>query len=131
MVRQWRLVFQAIEFVGIVRHPSSVAESLCNRPSFPMTFDQGVHLWFVYNRILLREYLRSPFPIVSFDWPDEAIVRAFDALNRRLRLEPIECGQSFFEPSLRRFSDHRGQPLPGYVVALYDDLSSIAESSRA
>lgn len=129
MVRQWREVFQAIEFVGIFRHPFSVAESLGDRPSFPITFDHGLELWCVYNRILLEEHRRNPFPILSFDWSNEKLVRAFDALNLRLRLRPVERGDSFFDSSLRRFDPRRHQPLSGCLAALYNQLSSISESS--
>src|SRR6266481_5618996 len=58
MVRQWREIFRSIEFVGIFRHPFSVAKSLCERPSFPITFEQGLELWLTYNRILLEEHRR-------------------------------------------------------------------------
>ena len=61
----WLELIPHLERVGIFRHPLSVAQSLAARNKFPT--EKSLKIWFRYNSLLLREYQRQPFPIISFD----------------------------------------------------------------
>jgi len=66
-----------LQRVGVIRNPVSVRRSLARRaaerpqrhPTF--TDEQWEDLWARYNRALLDEHRKSPFPIVDFDRHEE------------------------------------------------------------
>ena len=64
----------------------AVAQSLASRPAMPVTIEEGLNMWYQYNRELLREYQRKPFPVVCFDWSEERFHHALDALHQQLGL---------------------------------------------
>ena len=70
VVEGWKQVFPEIQFVGVVRHPNAVAQSLQKRGDMPSA--RALALWYAYNRVLLKEYRKRPFPILCFD-EDEAV----------------------------------------------------------
>ena len=90
--------FLDTRFVGTVRYPYSVAQSLVKRnPN--ILFDQGLKLWFDYNSRMLSLYREEPFPIVNFDWETEKYKRAIKGLAGYLGLN--SAVEDFFEDSLK------------------------------
>ncbi|MFO1418698.1 MAG: tetratricopeptide repeat protein [Methylotetracoccus sp.] len=80
----WREAVPNPRRIGIFRDPIAVAVSLYVRSRKPL--GEGLALWLRYNRELLTEYDRSPFPILCFDLPAAAFEAQLDrALNE-------ECG---------------------------------------
>lgn len=91
-------------WIGVIRNPVAVRSSLerrareRGRPSLDAAGWEA--LWRRYNRILLAELDRSPFPVIDFDRPDDLDVQvraalAFYGLNAIAR-------RTFFEPELVR-----------------------------
>ncbi len=128
----WLEALPGMEFIGVVRHPLSVARSLRDRPRGPM-LEEGVRLWTIYNARLLDYWERFKFPIVSFDSSAGRLQASLADVTRGLQLPdpPEEPGAQFFDPGLKH------QPVPdkddpdaglldGATVALYERLSAIA-----
>ena len=63
----WHTLVPDMEFVGIYRHPMAVAQSLASRPAMPVSIEEGLDMWYMYNTELLREFRRNPFPVLCFD----------------------------------------------------------------
>lgn len=63
--------------IGVIRNPVAVSKSLAHRARErphrhpQLSLGQWEEVWVIYNRALLAEHRRSPFPIVDFDCPDE------------------------------------------------------------
>ena len=95
--------------IGVFRNPVAVRRSLeqrareLGRPS--LSADKWEALWRYYNRILLEELQRSPFPVIDFDRPDafEAQVRAALAFYG----VESQSGPAFFDPALTAEGDPR------------------------
>ena len=56
-----------INYIGIIRSPISVANSLYKRKMFINNIEQGLSLWRAYNERLLAYRESKFFPIVNFD----------------------------------------------------------------
>jgi len=91
-------------WIGVIRNPVAVRSSLERRArerGRPTLDSAGWEaLWCQYNRILLAELERSPFPVVDFDRPDnlDEQVRATLAFYG---LDAV-AERTFFEPELVR-----------------------------
>jgi hypothetical protein len=119
-------------WIGVVRNPVAVRRSLerrareRGRPTLDAAACEA--LWWHYNRILLAELERAPFPVVDFDRSDdfEAQVRA------ALAFYGLESGageEAFFEPGLvceRVDAGWRGEVLSPEAVELWERLASAA-----
>jgi hypothetical protein len=121
--------------IGVIRNPVSVRRSLARRAAErphrhpQLSSRQWEELWAVYNRALLAEHRRSPFPVVDFDRHDE--------LDRQVALAlgfwDLETGgdSAFFD---RRLIEHghdgswRSEAESPEALELWDVLSAIADS---
>jgi hypothetical protein len=92
--------------IGVIRNPVAVRESLAlrarERPHRhpQLSPREWEDVWVVYNRALLAEHRRRPFPVIDFDRPDEMDARVAAALER-WSIERAD-GSEFFEPALAR-----------------------------
>jgi len=117
--------------IGVIRNPVAVRESLERRAHerprrHPQLTAAGWdELWVVYNRALLAEHRRQPFPIIDFDRSNDldAQVRAALVFHDR---RP-SAGSGFFEPELA------GQPADDWrsrssseALDLWDTLVALA-----
>lgn len=59
------LFFEEPLLVGTFRNPSSVAESLFRRNKIPSKLAHN--LWRTYNKKLIDEHTKNPFPLIQFD----------------------------------------------------------------
>jgi hypothetical protein len=91
-------------WIGVIRNPVAVRSSLERRArerGRPGLDGAGWEaLWRRYNRILLAELERSPFPVIDFDRPDDLdgqvrAALAFYGLD-------VVAGRTFFDPELVR-----------------------------
>ncbi|HSC76577.1 MAG TPA: sulfotransferase [Pseudomonadales bacterium] len=122
----WHQLVPDMEFVGIYRHPMAVAQSLASRPAMPVSIEEGLNMWYMYNRELLREYQRHAFPIVCFDWSEEHFHRALDVLHAQLGLRPIPPEERFYTSELHKQSADQAADLPPHIRTLYEQLEQIA-----
>jgi hypothetical protein len=120
--------------IGVIRNPVSVRESLERRARErgkrhpQLSAPAWEELWLTYNRALLAELERSPFPVVDFDRHDELDAQVGAALAFH-GLEP--SGEShFFEQELvgRRADDWRSRVRSSETVELWDALAERAAS---
>lgn len=119
----WQTLVPAMRYVGIFRHPDSVASSLHGRSG--MSRDDALHLWYHYNSILLSQHQRAPFPVLSFDWDE---TQFHDELGRAIEflgLPPNNDSEHFFSNSLRSHSNQSYEDLPEHILALYKQLQAL------
>lgn len=118
--------------IGVFRNPVDVTRSLqarANARGEPLELldDERCHaLWSHYNRLLLAEHERAPFPLLNFDEAESFVPRTIAAL----RAHGIEASEppGYFEPHLttNRTADWR-DAVEEPVAALYDQLVERAE----
>ena len=118
--------------IGVIRNPVSAGRSLARRAAErprrhpQLSACEWENVWGVYNRALLAEHRRSPFPVIDFD-------RGYD-LERQvahaLRFWGLEAGggSTFFERDLvgKPSGDWRAEASSGAALELWDSLSAIA-----
>ncbi len=95
----WEAGLRHINVVGTFRHPLSVAQSLRQRSG--MRVEQGLELWRIYNRKLLKVWQRQPFPLISFDVPPDEYSEAICRASAQLRIQQPLGDSSFFDRNLR------------------------------
>jgi hypothetical protein len=119
--------------IGVIRNPVAVRESLAlrarERPhKHPqLSARQWEDVWVVYNRALLAEHRRRPFPVIDFDRPGEVDARVAAALER-WSVERAD-GSEFFEPALVRQgadSDWAAQVQSPEALELWRALARLA-----
>ena len=118
-------------WIGVVRNPVAVRLSLerrareRGRPSLDAPGWEA--LWCHYNRILLAELERAPFPVVDFDRADELDAQIRAALS--FYGFEAEAERTFFEPALvheRTDAGWRDRALLPESVALWERLAGRA-----
>lgn len=123
----WRESGVDFKFIGTIRHPLPVAESLQNRSGRPLS--EGFALWLAYNRCMLALHEESSFPVLSFDAPDDLYLDQVRQVVSQLGLDSEDSKDPFFEGDLRRRFEPGKSPeveLPAEVANLYRRLSEIA-----
>ncbi len=138
----WQEKIDNLQLVGTFRHPLKVALSLYQRDK--KTLQEGLSLWIHYNKILLEEYQKSPFPIICFDVPQEKyfaqLKQVINTLNQQfegLNLE-AELATQFYDSKLihqekiaisptelNQLSDENYQNLLTQADKLYQQLIEI------
>jgi hypothetical protein len=119
----WQERLANLQFVGTLRHPRHVVESLCRREGGSM--DHWFDLWVNYNERMLALYDSAPFPIVSFDLGEEAYRRSLMVVAGGLGLKTPAC-TTFFDPALRHYRMSSPCLLPERVSRVYNSLCKIA-----
>jgi hypothetical protein len=113
-------------FIGIFRHPLSVASSLIRRNSDDFTQESALQLWHAYNLQLLNLYRRSAFPILCFDWSESVFHTALDKALLKIGLNPALNGERFYTPELVH-KVNTAATLPWKISRLYNKLRNISE----
>ncbi|HQQ62909.1 MAG TPA: sulfotransferase [Pseudomonadales bacterium] len=126
VLQGWRKLVPEMEFIGIYRHPMAVAQSLHSRRALPVSIEEGLQMWYNYNRELLRQYRRHPFPILCFDWSEERFHQRLDQLHRQLGLKPVPHEDRFYTRDLHKQTADSTASLPAHVRKLYEQLESIS-----
>jgi len=124
LLQGWKQMIPDIEFVGIFRHPMAVAQSLNSRPALPISIEQGLQMWLVYNRALLKQYEQKPFPLLCFDWSEEAFHQHLNELHTELKLKPISPDQRFYTEELHKQKIETAISLPTEINDLYLNLKN-------
>lgn len=120
----WKKLAPRIEFVGIFRHPNAVAASLERRSK--MARKDALDLWYKYNKCLLQEYRRSPFPILCFDYPEQEFQHILGGVIEALGLQGPLADERFYSSGLKNFDHQSGARLPLKVWHLYRRLRAIS-----
>ncbi len=121
--------------IGVIRNPVAVRRSLARRAAerphrHPrLSAREWEELWVVYNRALLAEHRREPFPVIDFDRHDELPRQVAVALA----FWDLEAGadSAFFDRELieqGRAGDWRSEAESPDAVELWDVLFGIAGS---
>jgi hypothetical protein len=126
----WKHMAPSIEFIGVFRHPISVAQSLNSRSGGQMSIAAATSLWYQYNKRLLKEYRRAAFPLLCFDWDEETFHSRLDEAVGTLGFDNIDSPERFFNNDLVQNREFKKQKLPWHVRRLYKQLCKIAESQR-
>jgi hypothetical protein len=120
--------------IGVIRNPVAVRESLerraRERPRRHPQLSAGEwdELWLVYNRALLDEHRRRPFPVIDFERHGDLDSQVRAALTFH-GLEP-SVESAFFDPQLlgQGADDWRAQIRSGETLELWDTLAALAVS---
>jgi hypothetical protein len=126
LLKGWKKLVPDIEFVGIYRHPMAVSQSLNKRPAMPVSIEEGLAMWYDYNKALLKQYRRQPFPLLCFDWHEDKFHHQLDRLHAQLGLAPIPATERFYTRDLHKQVADTTASLPPKVRALYEQLEEIA-----
>ena len=120
----WKSLFPQMRFIGIFRHPLAVARSLQNRSGMPL--EQGLELWYQYNRRLLREYREQPFPVLCFDADQTEFQHKLHTVLADMGFDADEWRGEFYDENLR--SAHRDSEgeMPWRTRRLYRKLQRLA-----
>jgi len=121
---QWKAMIDNLQFIGIFRHPMAVASSLNKRGKIPL--EDGVQLWYDYNKRLLKEYKKKPFPLLCFDWDERTLQKKLNQAASDLDLGNIPKGEEFFSAKLRHHDFSNTNDLPWKVRRLYQKLQKLA-----
>jgi len=122
----WQQAAVELQYVGIFRHPRSVARSLSHRSGGRMTEDDGFKLWLKYNKILYAAYRRQPFPILCFDWEEQKFHDKLDKVIAGLGLQAGTDTQRFYTKDLMTFEGGLWDGVPWRVRRLYRKLADAA-----
>ncbi len=117
----WLPLLPKARLIGTYRHPVAVAESLRTRNKMPL--EEGIELWYAYNRRLVEWHKRRRFPIISFDVYGDRYLSQFERLCAELNLRYEEAKARGFY--CQGFVNHRpvpDYPLPDHVRRLYEYL---------
>jgi hypothetical protein len=119
-------------WIGVIRNPVAVRASLERRArergGRPLDAFGWEALWRHYNRILLAELGRTPFPVVDFDRADELDAQIRTALS--CYGFDAEGERTFFESALvheRTDAGWRDRALSPESIALWERLVDQAE----
>jgi hypothetical protein len=118
-------------WIGVIRNPVAVRESLerreVNRGRAAVGADGWEALWCHYNRLLLEELERDPFPVIDFDRSDDLDAQVRAALAH-YGIEPRGEG-GFLDTELvhqRGDDDWRWQVLVPESIELWERLAAYA-----
>jgi hypothetical protein len=129
-IELWRDVDPAP--IGVIRNPVVVRRSLEHRARErgerhpQLSSEEWERLWLTYNRALLEEHHRQPFPVVDFE-RDQQLDEQVRAALRFWGVEP--AGESsFFEGTLvsEGADDWRSEVTAAEALSLWDELAALA-----
>ena len=99
----WQAGISNLHFIGSFRNPIKVAMSLYQRSLGSIPLRKGIDIWLHYNRILLEEWEKSPFPLICFDLSREEYLKQLESivsyLSKYKNLD-IEEAKKFYETTL-------------------------------
>ena len=124
----WERAFDGdYQRIGIFRHPLAVAASLGFREgSQVMPEERALEIWTVYNRRLVQEHRRRPFPLLCFDWPEELFHERLNREHEALGLPPVAQDNRFYNAGLKNYDSRDKSIIPWKQRRLYSKLLSLA-----
>lgn len=122
LLHGWEKLTPNIEYVGIFRHPLSVAQSLNSRPALPISIEEGLQMWLGYNQALLKAHQKKNFPLFCFDWSEDEFHQKLNYLHSDLQLNAVDDEQRFYSADLHKQRAEEKTALPPAVTELYQAL---------
>jgi hypothetical protein len=118
--------------IGVIRNPVAVRESLERRAHErprrhpQLSAAEWDELWLIYNRALLAEHRRQPFPVIDFERHDDLDPQVRAALAF-YGLDP-SAESGFFDPQLldNGADDWRSRVGSNEALELWDTLAALA-----
>ncbi|MBI5063617.1 MAG: sulfotransferase family protein [Desulfatitalea sp.] len=127
----WKILIPDIQIVGIFRHPVPVVQSLMNRGvGIGLENEKVFDLWCHYNRIIVTEYHKRPFPVFSFDWNADIFHNKLNELLSSLQLSRIDHRDGFFAPDLVHYTQMQDARISKECRQLYQDLQAISSQPQ-
>lgn len=111
-------------FIGTLRNPGAVAQSLYNRGKMPQ--GEAFNLWYQYNKALLSWHEKFYFDIVNFNLEPDAYQQSVTKALQGLGIAHPAKDFHFFDSSLRHADIDDSQRLPSNVENLYRKLLEIS-----
>lgn len=115
----WQNNLPAHQFVGTLRHPTAVVNSLFARNKINKI--DGYNLWERYNKQLLNFYNQTTFPIANFDESKQTYVDKIYVLAERLKLN-VNLNLDFFDASLKHQTNYKLSDCPAHLLPLYKKI---------
>jgi hypothetical protein len=122
-INEWKRLVPDMQFIGIFRHPLAVATSLNRRGE--ISVEQGLLLWYHYNKLLLKQYRKSKFPLLCFDWEQDEFEQKLTQAALDLGLKKI-TNNDFYTKSLRHHEHSSNSELPWRTKRLYQKLKKLS-----
>lgn len=122
LLNDWKkLTGYNYQLIGTFRHPIAVAQSLYQRNQLPL--EQGVQLWIDYNKILVEEHQKNPFPIIHFKLVDiQKYRKNIIRLAKEMGLKPNYWKLFFFIKSKLEHNQYDDIEIPSNCIDLYQYL---------
>ncbi|MFT4520965.1 MAG: hypothetical protein ACI9JM_003375 [Halioglobus sp.] len=119
----WKTLVPDLEFVGIFRHPNSVARSLEKRSS--KVWEETWDLWHKYNTIMLQEYKKNKFPILDFDDHESILDEKIFHVAGQMGLNEDSGEQKFYSSELKSSVDLVSRTPPWRIRRLHKRLKKV------
>lgn len=116
----WLKLCPDIVFVGIFRHPASVAGSLAGRGGHSLK--ESFSLWKTYNKQLLKAHHTHQFPLMNFDWDPQLFNDRSLELARAIGLDSDRSAAEFYSHELRSHDSEKDTRLPWGMRRTYQSL---------
>ena len=100
MLEHWAQVIEYPLRIGIFRHPYLVAKSINKRGSGIISIEEGLNLWFLYNKKLLQEHKQNPFPLIYFDTDQDNFQHQVRLAIDKLGLNQLSNEMNFYAEEL-------------------------------
>ena len=126
LLDEWRRqVPDGLVRVGIYRHPRAVHRSLESRKKrfIPR---RSFRVWRAYNRRLVAEHRREPFPLLRFDVDSDVLFAGLVDAAAAVGLDASGDPSEFFDPSLVHNRDASAEPVPWRCRSLWAYLEDQA-----
>ena len=124
-LKGWAAAVPELSYIGIFRHPMNVAQSLKNRSGMPI--EDGLDLWYQYNRRLCLHYSRHRFPILCFDDEESLFKQKLKKVFAKQGLYDDSKDSQFYDSNLRTAEGDAAHRLGWQISGLYKILKTIAE----
>jgi hypothetical protein len=119
----WRKGLFNVQLVGTYRHPLSVARSLHARDGMPL--EQGLNIWWKYNRKLQGYLEEYHFPLISFDTPEKGYQESLERIVKYLGLNSdskTEMKQFYSTGLFHQPTEEKWVDAPEQIKELYKTL---------
>jgi hypothetical protein len=123
----WQKAAPDIRYIGIFRHPRSVAESVSNRSGGRITLEHALQLWYQYNRLLYKTWRKRRFPVLCFDWDEQEFHRRLEPIIASLQLAAPADAEPFYSRDLLHYEAQRWDGIPWRIRRLYKKLVAASE----
>ena len=124
-LKGWAAAVPELSYIGVFRHPMNVAQSLKNRSGMPI--EDGLRLWYQYNRRLYWHYRQHRFPVLCFDDEESFFKGKLKNILTQQGLSDNSRGSLFYDSNLRTAEGNGLHPLGWRISGLYKILKKIAE----